>query len=128
MKYFTIEELCKTKINYPNIPSEIEKNNLKYLTENVLDLVREKYGKPIHVDSGFRCEYVNNHVGGKSNSQHLHGQAADLNAGSKENKKIYDIIKSIGKYDQLINEYDFSWVHVSYINTGKNRKMEVVIK
>lgn len=128
MKYFTIEELTKTSTGLENIPSKVEQANLEYLVNNVLDKVREIYGKPIKVNSGFRSKLVNKKVGGASNSQHTKGEAVDITGGNKtENKMIYEIIKSLGKYDQLINEYDYSWIHISYKN-GNNRHQELSIK
>lgn len=128
MKYFTIKELTKTSTGLENIPSKVEQANLEYLVNNVLDKVREIYGKPIKVNSGFRSKLVNKKVGGASNSQHTKGEAVDITGGNKtENKMIYEIIKSLGKYDQLINEYDYSWIHISYKN-GNNRHQELSIK
>lgn len=128
MKYFTIEELTKTSTGLSNVPSKVEQANLEYLVNNVLDKVREIYGKPIKVNSGFRSKLVNKKVGGASNSQHTKGEAVDITGGNKtENKMIYEIIKSLGKYDQLINEYDYSWIHISYKNEN-NRHQELSIK
>lgn len=128
MKYFTIKELTKTSTGLENVPSKVEQANLEYLVNNVLDKVREIYGKPIKVNSGYRSKLVNKKVGGASNSQHTKGEAVDITGGNKtENKMIYEIIKSLDKYDQLINEYDYSWIHISYKN-GNNRHQELSIK
>ena len=128
MKYFTINELTRTSTGLDNTPSKVEQDNLEYLVNNVLDKVREIYGKPIKVNSGYRSKLVNKKVGGASNSQHTKGEAVDITGGNKtENKMIYEIIKNLGKYDQLINEYDYSWIHISYKN-GNNRHQELSIK
>ena len=128
MKYFTINELTRTSTGLDNTPSKVEQDNLEYLVNNVLDTVREIYGKPIKVNSGYRSKLVNKKVGGASNSQHTKGEAVDITGGNKaENKMIYEIIKNLGKYDQLINEYDYSWIHISYKN-GNNRHQELSIK
>ena len=128
MKYFTINELTRTSTGLDNTPSKSELTNLEYLVNNVLDKVREIYGKPIKVNSGYRSKLVNKKVGGASNSQHTKGEAVDITGGNKtENKMIYEIIKNLGKYDQLINEYDYSWIHISYKN-GNNRHQELSIK
>lgn len=128
MKYFTINELTKTSTGLDNTPSKDVQANLEYLVNNVLDKVREIYGKPIKVNSGYRSTLVNKKVGGASNSQHTKGEAVDITGGNKvENKMIYEIIKNLGKYDQLINEYDYSWIHISYKN-GNNRHQELSIK
>ena len=128
MKYFTINELTRTSTGLDNTPSKDVQANLEYLVNNVLDKVREIYGKPIKVNSGYRSKLVNKKVGGASNSQHTKGEAVDITGGNKtENKMIYEKIKKLGKYDQLINEYDYSWIHISYKN-GNNRHQELSIK
>lgn len=97
-------------------------HNLTELVENVLDPLREKYGKPIRVSSGYRSAVLNRSVNGATSSQHLLGQAADITVGSKEgNRRLFEIIRKELPFDQLIDEKDFSWVHVSF-RTGKNRK------
>lgn len=84
--------------------------------------MREWYGKPIIVNSGYRCEALNKAIGGAKSSQHMLGEAADITVGSKEeNEKLFDYIKDNLEFDQLINESDFSWVHVSY-REGRLRK------
>lgn len=126
MKYFTIEEMTKSstaKANgIDNTPSEEGVLKLQKLIEAVLDPLREWYGKPIIVNSGYRCEALNKAIGGAKSSQHMLGEAADITVGSKEeNEKLFDYIKDNLEFDQLINESDFSWVHVSY-REGRLRK------
>lgn len=127
MKYFSIAELVKTSVNSPNVPGKQETENLKLLIENVLDPLRAIYGKPIRVNSGYRSVAVNKAVGGTYNSQHLTGCAADITAGSPdENKALFEILKGFD-FDQLIDEYNFKWVHVSFKIKG-NRKQILYIK
>ena len=100
--------------------------NIKALVANVLDPLREKYGKPIVVNSGYRCPRHNLAVGGVMNSQHMRGEAADLTAGSpEENKRLAEILEQNGKYDQMIkylNKDDgIRFVHVSWKRFGPNR-------
>lgn len=98
-----------------NTPDQTVTNNLTKLIEAVLDPLREWYGKPIIVNSGYRCEALNKAIGGAKSSQHMLGEAADITVGSKEeNEKLFNYIKDNLEFDQLINESDFSWVHVSY--------------
>lgn len=134
MKYFSYEELTKSITaknkgidNTPNI--EIKKN-LKALVDNILDPLREAYGKPITVTSGYRCPKLNTAVKGAKNSQHVTGQAADINGVKdlrSENKKLFDLVIKLNlPYDQLIDEYDYNWVHVSFSN--KPRKQILHIK
>lgn len=127
MKYFTIKEMCKSvlavQLNIDNTPTEIVKERLSVLITVVLDPLREAYGKPIRVNSGYRSEGLNIVVGGARNSQHMRGEAADITTGTKEgNKWLYEYIKRHLPYDQLINEEDYSWIHVSYRADGGNRQ------
>lgn len=119
-KYFTIQELCKSDTararGIDNTPSEDVKKNLEALIENVLDPLREAYGKPIYVNSGYRCPALNKAVGGVSNSEHKTGMAADLDTNDKkENKKLFDLAQKLNlPFRQLIDEANLSWVHISY--------------
>lgn len=128
MKYFTIPELCKSdtasRLGIENIPTQEIEKNLEALVNNVLDPLREWYGKPIKVNSGYRCPELNKAVGSKSKkSQHMFGQAADIDTNSVvENKKLYEYIKENLEFDQLIDESNFAWVHVSFRADGNNRK------
>ena len=126
MKYFTIKELCSSATaksrGINNDPSFQVEQNLEALVENILDPLREKYGKPIRVNSGYRSPELNRAVGGAATSQHIKGEAADITGGSKEeNRKLFELIKTSGIYDQLIDESNYSWVHVSYKKNGGNR-------
>ena len=129
MKYFTVAEMMrsdtaeKKKINN-KIPKEYLGNVLQ-LIEKVLDPLREKYGKPIVVTSGYRCPALNKAVGGSATSDHMKGCAADIHGTPNtkaENKRLFYMIQSLGlDFDQLIDEKGFSWVHVSY-REDNNRK------
>jgi hypothetical protein len=106
---------------------------MQYVAENLFEKVRNWYGKPIKINSFFRCAEVNKLVGGSATSQHCKGQAIDISTGSKaENKKLFEYIKSSAlDFDQLIYEYGDStgpqWVHISLKKTG-NRKQILHIK
>ena len=133
MKYFTFDELCESGTakthNIDNKPSEEIRINLRNLVDNCLDVIRGKYGKPITISSGYRCPELNRIVGGAITSQHTKGHAADLKGKNRaENEILFNVIKELGCYDQLINEYNFSWVHVSFVSNKKNRKQILVIK
>lgn len=127
MKHFTIAELCKSETarvrRIENKPDTEQKAALEALVTNVLDPLRELYGRPIMVSSGFRSRDLNRAVGGALSSQHMKGEAADIYTGSKEeNRKLFELIRDNLPYDQLIDEKGFSWVHVSYRGDGANRK------
>lgn len=120
---FTLEELCYTSEPYDNTPNESQVEALRSLAENVLQPLRNLYGKPINVNSGFRSAKVNKAVGGSTTSQHLRGEAADLNC--ENNKKLYELILYNLEYDQLINEHDYSWIHVSFTTRRNNRNQRL---
>lgn len=128
MKYFTIRELTKSETairkRIDNIPNKEQEENLRNLVKYILDPLREEYGKPIVVTSGFRCHVLNDILGGSKTSQHKNGEAADIRTiedTREENKKLFDLIIKLNlPFDQLINENNFDWIHVSYSN--KNRK------
>lgn len=132
MKYFTIKELCKSstanQYKLDNTPNEEQINNLIQLVDNILDPLREAWGRPIMINSGFRSQTVNAKVGGVKTSQHLTGQAADISTGDIENnKRLFNLIQNLKlPFDQLIDEYNFKWVHVSY--SPKNRRQVLHIK
>lgn len=133
-KYFSIAELTKsdtaTKKKINNQPTKQIETNLNQLVDNILDPLREAYGEPIIVSSGYRCPELNKAVGGATSSQHTLGQAADIHTKSntkEDNKKLFDLIKDLQlPYDQLINEYGYKWVHVSY--SPRNRRQILNIK
>lgn len=120
MKYFTLRELTASatasRLGIDNTPSPQAMNNLNALVTHLLDPLREKFGRPIYVNSGYRCPELNKAVGGSLTSQHLTGEAADITAGNKrENRRLYELLQSLKlPVDQAINECDYSWIHVSY--------------
>ncbi len=138
MKHFSMKELapcfnengarcreCRLKQPAKKLPDGVEENLLA-LVENVLDPVREKFGKPIKVNSGFRCIVHNRTVGGVAGSQHVRGEAADIVPVDSGHvtadclTRIIEVIKENGKFDQMIIYPRF--VHVSYKRSGCNRK------
>jgi uncharacterized protein YcbK (DUF882 family) len=136
MKYFTIRELTKSataeRKGINNDPSIQVVKNLTALIEKVLDPLREAYGKPIIVTSGYRCERLNRAVGGAASSQHVKGEAADIRSVQdtpEENKKLFDLIVKLKlPFDQLINEHNYDWVHVSFGARHRRQKLKAVRK
>lgn len=124
MKYFTLNELCfstialKHKIDNDCSANEIVCSNLKNLVSHILDPLREIYGKPIKVNSGYRCEELNKIVGGVKNSQHQYGQAVDIVADDMQ--LLWSLAKQFD-FDQLINENNLKWIHISFVSPTKNR-------
>ena len=134
-KYFTLGELTPSstakRLGIKNNPTPAHLECLKLLATNVLDKVREHFGKPIFISSGYRCKALNDVTPGSSaTSQHCSGEAADLDQDGKgtgvSNKMVFDYIKDHLTFDQLIFEYGTDanpdWVHVSWESTGKQRK------
>lgn len=123
-KYFTIAEMVRSgdadRHGINNRCNKEQANNLMKLIDNVLDPLREAYGKPIIVTSGFRCVALNNLEKGAKNSHHLRGMAADIKAiEPKDNAKLFYLVQELGlPYTQLIwekgNNHNPAWVHVSY--------------
>lgn len=125
MLNFSISELChsdiaaQNKIN--NTPSLQVCDNLLNLIFYVLQPLRDKLGKPIIINSGYRCQKLNAAVKGAANSQHLAGQAADIRVNALTPYNLWMYIQDCGiEYDQCILEYN-QWVHISF-NKGHNRK------
>jgi hypothetical protein len=109
-----------------NMPTPEHIENFKKLAENIFEPIRKHFGVPILISSGYRSKELNKSIGGATTSQHLLGQALDLDMDGTPNgvtnKMVFDYIKANLNFDQLINEFDYSWVHVSYNPTGKQRK------
>jgi uncharacterized protein YcbK (DUF882 family) len=131
-KHITIEEATfsakavSNKIS--NVPNEAQLKAMQLVAEKLFEPLRVWYGKPIKINSFFRNNQVNKLVGGSATSQHCKGEAIDISAGSKEeNKKLFDYVCKNLDFDQVINEYNFTWVHISYKSKG-NRKQILVIK
>lgn len=108
-----------------NTPTPDAEANLKDLINNVLDPLREAYGHPITVTSGYRSPRLNAAVGGVKTSQHQKGQAADITAGSPaENKKLFDLARELNlPFCQLIDEKKYKWVHISYDKNNVKRQV-----
>lgn len=131
MKYFTKEEVircyreskqdrcteCRLTQASKKLPNGLEEN-MTALVEEVIDPAREKLGKPIICNSGFRCPIHNAYVKGASQSQHMRCEAMDCHCA--DNRKLTQIIVAQGKFDQLIIYPTF--IHVSYKKAGGNRK------
>ena len=107
-------------------PEHIE--NFKLLAEKVFQPIREHFGVPIILSSGYRSKELNTAVGGALSSQHCTGEAIDIDMDGTTvtNKQIFDFIKDNLSFDQMIWEFGTDsnpdWVHVSYESTGKQRK------
>ena len=130
-KSFTLNELTKsqeaTRLGIDNTPNEEQILNLKLLCENVLQPIRDFYGMPLSVSSGYRSAVLCEAIGSSSKSQHTKGQAAEFEIFGVANKDLADFIVKNLDYDQCIlefwneNEPNSGWVHCSF-NASGNRK------
>lgn len=131
---FTLSEMVKSETavrrGLPNIPGQVEVDNLKALAVNILQKVREHYKTGVKVNSGFRHPEVNAAVGGSRTSDHCKGQAADIEIPGVANAALAEWISKNCEFTQLILEFytpgipDSGWVHVSY--DPKNLKKQVM--
>jgi hypothetical protein len=129
----TRSETAKRK-GISNMPTPEHLENFKKLAENVFQPIREHFGVPIHISSGYRSKALNTAVGGSLSSQHCTGEAIDIDMDgtSITNAQIFHFIKDNLNFDQLIAEFPVNsnpaWVHVSYESSGKQRKQILVAK
>ena len=115
--------------NLDNTPNEDQLKCMKEVSENLFEPLREWVGGPIKINSFFRGEPVNTAIGGSRKSQHMKGQAIDIDDtfGHKTNAEMYHYIKDNLDFDQMIwefgNDDNPNWVHVSYVSPEKNRNV-----
>ena len=130
-KHISFDEATKsnTAIRHgiDNTPNAEQLNNMKIVAEACFEPLRAWYGKPIKINSFFRCEALNTLVKGSKTSDHMKGKSIDIDAGNvEENRKIFEWCKANLKYNQLINEYNFSWIHISFdLGHNKNQTLEI---
>lgn len=137
-KNFSYDELIASatakRLGLDNTPTPEEKERLRQLAEDILQPIRDAWRAPIVVTSGFRSEEVNKAVGGVKTSQHRLGEAADIKVGGKDrNKKLFNLIyKLISqgkiKVGQLIDEYNYQWIHISLPRKNKENNQILHIK
>ena len=128
-EHFTLAEFVRSETadrnHIENTPTTEVIENLRALCRNVLEPARVAFGQPIYITSGYRCAELNKAVGGKPTSQHLRGEASDLQVRGVENlRRLYNLIKSRGMFDQLLYESNGAtkWIHVSYKRSGNRRQ------
>ena len=121
-KNFSMEELVASNTarmkGIDNTPDKDVEARLVQLAQQVLQPLRNRYGKPIKISSGYRCQALNKAIGGVSTSQHLKGEAVDINNGQIENKKLFLLASKMIKegvitVGQLIDEKGYKWLHIS---------------
>jgi len=127
-KNFLLSEITHSntakRLGITNAPEKEHLSNIQALIRKVVQPMRDALG-PIRISSGYRSPELNRAIGGSRKSQHCKGQALDLQfwkSGKMNNKAIYDwVIANDIEFDQMINEFDFSWIHISF-KEDNNRK------
>jgi hypothetical protein len=128
----SLKELTKsesaTRFGISNEPTEEALSNLQKLATHILQPIRDHFGKPLIITSGYRSPELCVKIGSTTTSQHTKGQAADFEIGGIANKDLSDWIHQNLDYDQLILEFwkpedaNSGWVHCSFKGEGQNRK------
>jgi len=129
-KNFTLSEITKSntakRLGIDNAPNQEHLNNMQILIRDLIQPLRDALG-PIRITSGYRNPTLNRAIGGSTKSQHCKGQAVDIQfwkKGEMCNKEIYDwVLKEGIEFDQMINEFDYAWIHISLRPDNKNRRM-----
>ena len=131
---FSLNEMTKsqtaTRKGISNNPSEDHMNNLKELCVNVLQRVRDHFGRVVSVSSGYRSPALNEAIGGSPRSFHSHGMALDLDQDGRNkgvsNADVFFFIKENLPFSELIwefgNEDNPNWVHVAIAKGRENEK------
>ena len=134
-KHFNLKEFTKSETairkRIDNTPNLEHTNNLKLVCENLLEPVREHFGKPVRINSGYRGPALNTAVGGSAKSQHCNGEAVDFEIDGLANPELAKWVAENCDFDQIILEFydpkegpNSGWVHASY-SKGKNRKQKL---
>ncbi len=126
---FSLAEMVRSQTalrkGIPNNPTASEIAALRLLCENVLQPVREHYGVPVNISSGYRGPRLNRSIGGSTTSQHCQGEAADFTVAGKSNFEVCRWMERRLNYDQLIYEFgEPGWVHCSF-SANRMRNMEL---
>jgi hypothetical protein len=134
---FSLVEFTKsgtaTKLGIDNTPKGEHLENLQHVVQKICQPVRDFFGKPVTVNSGYRSPELNKAVGGSATSQHCNGEAVDIEIQGIPNKVLADWITENCEYDQVILEFynpaegaNSGWVHASLKKDGPNRKMKLI--
>ena len=115
------------RLGIENDPTEEHLANMKITAEKIFEPLREHVGGPIKINSFYRGPKLNKAIGGSTKSQHMTGQAMDIDdtLGCMSNADMYYWIKENLNFDQMIWEFGTdenpNWVHVSYVDDEQNR-------
>jgi zinc D-Ala-D-Ala carboxypeptidase len=134
-KNFVLSEVTRSntakRLGIDNVPKDAHMKNMQRIITNLIQPMRNDLG-PIRITSGYRSLNLNRAIGGSSKSQHCKGEALDLQFwkdGQMCNKEIFDwIVESGLDFDQMINEFDFSWIHLSLVQKGNRKQVLIAYK
>tara|TARA_B110000046_G_scaffold18559_1_gene17737 strand:+ start:494 stop:949 length:456 start_codon:yes stop_codon:yes gene_type:complete len=129
-KNFVLSEITRSntakRLGIDNGPNKNHLRSIQRLITNLIQPMRDALG-PIRISSGYRNPNVNRAIGGSTKSQHCKGEALDLqfwDDGKISNKKLYDwVLSSNVEFDQMINEFDFAWIHISLKKEGNRNQV-----
>ena len=132
-KNFSLSEITYSstakRLGIENAPKKKHLQNIQNLITKVIQPIRDHIGA-IRISSGYRSPVLNRAIGGSTKSQHCKGEALDLQYwenGEMNNKKLYDWIIDNGvEFDQMINEFDYAWIHLSLKEEGKKNRKQVL--
>jgi putative chitinase len=135
-EHFNLKEFTKSETairkRIDNTPNAAHAENLKNVCEKILEPVRNHFGKPVRINSGYRGPALNAAVGGSSKSQHCNGEAVDFEIDGLPNPDLAKWVAENCDFDQIILEFydpkegpNSGWVHASYTSTGTNRKQKL---
>ena len=131
-EHFNLREFTRSETamrrGIDNTPGPVHAKNLQKVCEKILEPVRNHFGRPVRINSGYRGPALNSAVGGSSKSQHCNGEAVDFEIDGLPNPELAKWVADNCEFDQIILEFynpkegpNSGWVHASYCE-GNNRK------
>ena len=135
---FSLDEVIRsataTKLGIDNIPEQEHLDNLQVVIDEIAQPLRDHFGKPVRINSGYRSPALNDAVGGSKKSQHSKGEALDLEIDGVSNMEVAGWITENCDYDQVILEFynpaegpNSGWVHASCkADLSQNRERNLI--
>ena len=131
-KNFSLNEFISSETalrrGIDNTPSAEVLANLKALCENIMQPLRDWYGKPINITSGYRSPALNRAIKGAANSDHMRGQAVDFTLPKEDYPKVFEWLRNNVQFTQIIDEFGFSWIHISYDKNNLKKQALKAVK
>lgn len=141
MKHFTFQEFERSdtasRLKIDNGMPEIAEAHVVELVDKLLDPLREAWGGPLIVTSGYRCPELNRAVGGSETSAHTAGWAADLVPDGDDPRGVQGLVDFAIEwltatglpYDQLIDERSGGsrWLHVGVRNLEGGQRRQTLV-